>query len=64
MLDGTRIRVPESVGFVSLRIAEGTLSVYFQISQKQLDTCVMSLESDMMDSIPLDLHEKHELNDK
>jgi len=64
MLDGTRIKVPESVGFVSLKIVEGILSVYFQISQKQLDTCVMSLESAMMDSIPSDLHESHDLNDK
>jgi len=64
MLDGTHIRVPENVGFVSLRIAEDTLSVYFKISQKQLDTYVMSQESESMDSIHSDLQESHDLNDK
>ena len=64
MLGGTHIRVPESVGFASLRIAEGTLSVYFKISQKQLDTYVMNQELESMDSTPSDLLESHELNDK
>tara|TARA_B100000686_G_C16754960_1_gene954869 strand:- start:1134 stop:1472 length:339 start_codon:yes stop_codon:yes gene_type:complete len=66
MLDGTRISPPESVGFASLRIVDGTLSVYFKISQKQLDTFVMSQELELMDSTPSDLLEGpgHELNDK
>jgi hypothetical protein len=66
MLGGTHIRVPESVGFASLRIVDGTLSVYFKISQEQLDTYVMNLESEWMDNTRLDsnLRESHELNDK
>ena len=47
-LDGTRIRVPEVVGYASLSISTDTLSVYFKISQEQLDSCVMRSEVETM----------------
>ena len=43
-LAGTRIKVPESVGFASVSISDSTLSVYFKISQEQLDTSAVKAE--------------------